>query len=518
VLVRLAGYNVDIEALREWRDAVRRLAESGGGAPGPPSPAEAARARELLSRDDLTPETLSAAYARISRDPRPVDDLRAAARMEVAKARRSNETIIFGLGHASVAEHAVFNLDVIGVSRLAVEEIERCRLASYTERSQRYVTLEDDFVRPAEIMASPFAARFIERVRAQNDLYRRLLERLLARAIPTGAADEAGSDARRDRENLCKEDARYATSMSAEAQLGMTINARSLERMIARTAASGLAEVRDVSRALFEAVSGVAPSVVKRTAPDDFQRSARDDVVAAARAAGPVAAVADEVEPVRRVAFTPDADLRVIASLLHAGGSASYETCLARAAAMTPGDREAFVRTSLRRLRSWDAPLREFEHVGATFELVVSASCFAQLKRHRMATITAQPYDPALGATIPDSVRGAGMERELIEECRRAAALHAEMAPLGPAAAYGLLNAHRRRVLVTMNAREMYHVSRLREDAHAQWDIRAIAARLIALAREVMPLTLLLAAGKDRFDERRAGVFGPGGVDREGAA
>ena len=55
--VVLAGYNVDREAL----DEVRRAAPN---------------------RLDLTPETLSASYARISRDSRPVDELRRAARLD----------------------------------------------------------------------------------------------------------------------------------------------------------------------------------------------------------------------------------------------------------------------------------------------------------------------------------------------------------------------------------------------------------------------------------------------------
>ena len=128
--VVLAGYNVDRDVL----DELKRLA-------GP-------------ERLDVTPETLSASYARISRDPRPADELRRAARKEVEKARRSNQTIIFKMGHHSVAEHAVFNFDVVGPSRLAIEELERFRLASFTEKSQRYITLGDDFVVPDEVAAS----------------------------------------------------------------------------------------------------------------------------------------------------------------------------------------------------------------------------------------------------------------------------------------------------------------------------------------------------------------------------
>ncbi|MDI6616487.1 MAG: FAD-dependent thymidylate synthase, partial [Syntrophaceae bacterium] len=119
--VILAGYNIDHEVIREC-GAVPEGAER------------------------LTPETLCAAYARISRNPLPVDELRAEARSEVEKARRSNRTIVFEMGHSSIAEHAVFNVDILDVSRLAVEEIEKFRLCSYTEKSQRYIRLEDDFV------------------------------------------------------------------------------------------------------------------------------------------------------------------------------------------------------------------------------------------------------------------------------------------------------------------------------------------------------------------------------------
>ena len=99
-------------------------------------------------RDDLTPEVLSASYARISRDPRPIGEIRVDSKEEIEKARRSNSSIIFKMGHHSVAEHAVFNLDVVNLSRYAVEELEKFRLCSYTEKSQRYISLDGDFVIP----------------------------------------------------------------------------------------------------------------------------------------------------------------------------------------------------------------------------------------------------------------------------------------------------------------------------------------------------------------------------------
>lgn len=143
--INLAGYNLDSAVIEELK------ARSPG-------------------RLDVTPETLSASYARISRDPRSIDELRKIARSEVEKARRSNKTIIYKMGHHSVAEHAVFNFDIIGVSRLAVESIEHFRLCSFTEKSQRYITLGDDDVIPTEIQNSRYLESFESMIKLQNEL------------------------------------------------------------------------------------------------------------------------------------------------------------------------------------------------------------------------------------------------------------------------------------------------------------------------------------------------------------
>ena len=87
----------------------------------------------------------------------------------------------------------------------------------------------------------------------------------------------------------------------------------------------------------------------------------------------------------------------------------------------------------------------------------------------------------------------------------RSEALYAKILPQAPAAApYVLTQAHRRRVIFSCNARELYHVARLRQDAHAQWDIRALADQMVAQAQEHLPLTLMLACGKDHLDDLKA--------------
>ena len=485
--VVLAGYNVDSAVIDELKRA------------SPP-------------RRDVTPETLSASYARISRDPRPVDELRAAARAEVDRARRSNEAIIFKMGHHSVAEHAVFNFDIIGVSRLAIEEIERFRLLSFTEKSQRYITLGDDFVVPEEVRRAGLSPLFVKTVKAQNVLYHKLYARLKPHVFAKhpGRAAEPGNQAVLD--GWAKEDARYIVSLATEGQLGLTVNARNLELLIRRFAAKGLEEIRALNARLHDLAKAVAPSIILFTEPSPFDAETYPALAAAAETwPAPARPGRKRAAPkdVLLAGFPADGDSRVLAALLHAVTRRSYADCLAQAAAAAPAARRDLFRRAFERMEFYDFPVREFEHADLVYDLVVSASCFAQLKRHRMATLTWQRYDPSLGVTVPPSVVEVGAEKDFRGVIERTDEAHAVLEKeIGPAADYVLTNAHRRRALLKLNVRELYHISRLREDATAQWEIRRIAAEMSRLARKAMPLSCLLIGGKDAYPDVYDRVFG----------
>ena len=203
--VYLAGYNIDARITEELKT------------------------RASWDRDNVTPETLSASYARISRDPRDIDILRHEACEEVEKARKSNESIIFGMGHSSVAEHAVFNFDVIGISRLAVESIQQFRLVSFTEKSQRYITLDGDYFIPGELTGTPLEQEFRDVISFQNDTYFRILQKLRQHLFKKHDTLVSTKTGERTVEGWAKEDARYVVSLATLSQFSMTINARNLE-------------------------------------------------------------------------------------------------------------------------------------------------------------------------------------------------------------------------------------------------------------------------------------------------
>ena len=450
---------------------------------------------EMVERIDtsdgecVTPEVISAAYARVTRDPRRVATLRREARMEVESARSSNERIVFGLGHASIAEHAVFNFDIMDVSRLAVEEIEHFRLASYTEKSQRYIRLGRDIIVPDEIVNIRYEKRFTRTMKKLHDGYERLYERILAAGVKEGKA---------------KEDARYVMPLATSAQLGMTLNARELEYMISRLAAHPLAELRSLSGMLSKEGTRIAPSLIRYPEPTEYFRDMHE--TRREYSAGNVSrGVLQEL--VTLIEATDEGDTKIAAGIIFSSGGSTMREAMRRAVRLGGRKRTELIHRTMRHIEAHDSVWREFENVHFLFEVVVSASCYAQLKRHRMATLIPQRYDTSLGLSVPETIRKAKAVKIFREHTSAAQRLAGEIASNQPeAAAYSLTNAHRRRVLVGMNLRELYHFSRLRSDRHAQWEIRELSEEMCKLAQSKVPAGAALLAGKDSFKETKDSI------------
>ena len=106
-------------------------------------------------------------------------------------------------------------------------------------------------------------------------------------------------------------------------------------------------------------------------------------------------------DSVKLIEVSRRGDDTILAALLHSVSGLTHEDCRARVKTLDRDDKKALFRAAFARMEFYDFPLREFEYADLTFELILSASAFAQLKRHRMATLTRQDYDPDLGVDRP---------------------------------------------------------------------------------------------------------------------
>lgn len=149
-------------------------------------------------------------------------------------------------GHTSVLEHAVFTFKVEGLSRAALAQLTRHRLASFDVQSQRYVKLNDyKLVIPASIKNSRYAGEAESSMRYMMNLYQRMLE-----------------------EGIPAEDARYVTPQAVTTTLYMTMNARELLHFFSlRTCNRAQWEIREMADRMLILCRNLSPEIFGNAGP-----------------------------------------------------------------------------------------------------------------------------------------------------------------------------------------------------------------------------------------------------------
>jgi len=189
------------------------------------------------------PEATVAAAARICYSERGAVDLK-----EDMSREQINSLLkkLISVGHLSPAEHAGFTFTVEGVSRCLSHQLVRHRIASYSQKSQRYVNEKKfSYVTPPTIAADPKALALFERVMKElQESYR-----MLSGIVP-------------------REDARYLLPNAAETKLVCTMNARSLYNFFRmRCCRRAQWEIRELALEMRAQVRRVAPVLFASAGP-----------------------------------------------------------------------------------------------------------------------------------------------------------------------------------------------------------------------------------------------------------
>jgi|LFRM01.1.fsa_nt_gb thymidylate synthase (FAD) len=189
------------------------------------------------------PERTVAAAARLCYSP--------ASAAEIARAMSPEKTRSFvkklvEMGHQSPLEHVSFTFAIDGVSRALSHQLVRHRIASYSQKSQRYVDEKGfTWIMPPSIEKSPKAKEIFEK---QIESIRRCYAELCA-AVP-------------------REDARYILPNACETKLVVTMNARSLLHFFrVRCCRRAQWEIRRLARMMLAEVRKVAPDLFKDAGP-----------------------------------------------------------------------------------------------------------------------------------------------------------------------------------------------------------------------------------------------------------
>lgn len=161
------------------------------------------------------------------------------------------------MGHLSTFEHASFTFGIEGVSRAFLAQITRHRIASFSVKSQRYVsaTKADDtfnyIIPPAiEALGKSAVDKFNQQMAAMQTWYTEWQTLL-------GGNGESSN-----------EDARFVLPNASETKMVVTMNARELLHFFElRCCNRAQWEIREVAWQMLEQVSAVAPNIFKNAGP-----------------------------------------------------------------------------------------------------------------------------------------------------------------------------------------------------------------------------------------------------------
>lgn len=190
------------------------------------------------------PDKLVAASARLCYSPKNGEDL--FENISIEEAKKLVKQLIDS-GHHSPLEHCSFTFAISGVSRVVTHELVRHRIASYSQRSQRYIT-EDNakFVVPKTIEDNEIALMYFKK--AMKEIQDAYID-LISCGIP-------------------QEDARYVLPNATETKIMVTMNARSLLNFFKlRVCHRAQPEMQALANAMLEKVKEVAPIIFANAGP-----------------------------------------------------------------------------------------------------------------------------------------------------------------------------------------------------------------------------------------------------------
>jgi thymidylate synthase ThyX len=440
----------------------------------------------LLSPRALSPETIAVAFARTSRSPLSFRDI--AAELSDEKSAQFHEKWVVGYGHASVAEHAVLHIALENVSRVAIESIEANRLASYTEKSTRYQKWgPDDFTVPPELDNHPLKAEFIQTCRYLFQAYVDSITPVRALIEKKTPHKENESDEAWDRRVRSQyvDTCRFILPAAANANVGMTANARVLENAIRKMLSHPLAEVRQIGEEVKATAKAEVPTLVKYADAVPYLVETTTEL---ANLKSKIK-IFKSTEWCSLVDYDRDGENAVFAAALYRFGEMSFADALQHVGKLSDSERENLAVSLLARLGEHDMPLRELEYCTYTFDLVMDQGAYAEFKRHRMMTQTPQRLTTRLGYAVPRLMTEAGLESAYEAAMDRAAEMFEKLVGINPdVAQYIVPNGYNRRVLARFNLREAYHFCQLRAAKNAHFSIRRVARRMHAEMTNVHPL------------------------------
>ncbi|MEM4335426.1 MAG: FAD-dependent thymidylate synthase [Candidatus Anstonellales archaeon] len=416
------------------------------------------------------------------------------------KAEKFYERVLIGFGDDSVGELAGVHIAVENVSNVATKLIEDRRIGlSPLEKSSRYVYFDkrDEkgrymYYREPTIMESGFDDAYEETLDFLFDTYAELIPRVseyVRKKYPKGEESERAYEAA-TRAKTC-DLLRGLLPAATLTNLGLFGNGRAFEYLLATLYASRLREAQKIAEEMEEELKKIIPSFVKR-ANDEKGKEMQEYIKNRKNAANlaPQKISYEKSDDVRLVGWDEDGVEKVVCAILFPYSQTTYDELMEKVRRMNDEEKERIINAYVgERKNRRHKPGRAFENAYYTFEIVTNFGAFRDLHRHRILTQERQLLTANLGYDMPKELKEAGVSEKFEKAMDEAKKTYQKIAErFREEAQYCVPFAYRIRFYMTMNAREVYHLTELRTGMQGHPDYRHVAQKIYSLVKERHPL------------------------------
>lgn len=443
----------------------------------------------IYALEGISPEAKAVCFAKCSRSPEPFDQI--AKELTEEKSTEFHEKWVVGYGHSSVAEHAVLSVAVENISILATKVLEDNRLASYTEKSTRYQIFDKNrYYKPDCILNSDLREVYERAGDYLFQVYEELAEpmaQFVKEKYPKTEKMSEGLYKSISKARAC-DNIRYLLPAATQTNLGLTMNARALEWAISKLMSHPLLEMQEIGAEIKRVAQTITPTLIKYANPNEYlQKTDKEMLKLNKWMFG--SELASNNLPVKLVDYDKDAETKLVASLIYRNSTLPYSQIKSNVEKMPYSIKQAVVDEALRQRTPYDRPLREFEHIYYTFDLLMDYGAFRDVQRHRMATQTNQKVTIEHGYSMPEEIIEAGLEQKFSIAMRSAEEAYEKIYARFPdEAQYIVPLAYRKRTLITWNLRELFHFIPLRSSKKGHISYRRIAQDCWKELERVHPL------------------------------
>ncbi|MEM8922923.1 MAG: FAD-dependent thymidylate synthase [Actinomycetota bacterium] len=417
------------------------------------------------------------------------------ATVGMKRAEELYERIFVEYGDDSVAQLGGVHLACEQASNLLTKVLEWGRLAAYLEQSTRYIAYDSRpggryrYYRDPDVLSSGLGTRYIGDLDRLFDAYAAMTPKVHdhVKAMTPKLPGDSDFVYRTAVKAKALDAVRGVLPAAAQSNVGIYGTGQSYEQLLLRMRADSLPESRAYAEMMLTELRKVIPSFVRRVdLPErglrssqylEDKRLAMDEVVA--DLLGDTDIYDDEAR-VELVDFDPDAEVKVVASMLYPHSHLPERDLEHRVRAMSIEDRLRVIRayTGDRENRR-HRPGRALERPFYRFDVLADYGAFRDLQRHRMLTVEWQSLNPHHGYTRPPLIDEAGVADEFDEAMARSADLYEQLRPEFPAQApYAVALAYRIRFNLNLNARSAMHTLELRSTPQGHPAYRTVAQQM----------------------------------------